>query len=417
MIQPTLEFVPLTAAVPYGVAASLDVLLRIHSPRREDQQPIPPLNLAIVLDRSGSMAGEKLEYAKAAARQAVSLLGPNDLVNLVTFDDEVETVASGAGASDAGALLTAIAAIEAGGSTALHGGWARGVSLLQAPAPGSISRVLLVSDGQANVGERRPALIGRQVERETSAGISTSTLGVGRDFNEDLLEAMARRGDGEYHFVESPAQLPAIFAAELRSMTRTFGRRCSLEVRAADGVRVLDVLNDLDRLPNGRLMLPNLVQGRTVEVLIRLEVGPSSTQHRSLLQVRLAWDLVDGGERQKVLDELALPVVAPEVFAAMPSNPAVHEQALLLETARIKDQAVEALDRGDSMGAQSLLGGAMRAIKNAPHTKATEGELSQLLVLMRELESNDIVSTRKHTKSQSYVRRRSRSDPEPGDLH
>lgn len=411
MTQPKIDFVPLCDAVPRGEPCTLDVLVRVQSPELDQPRAMPPLNLSIVLDRSGSMAGEKLDFAKAAARQAVALLGAKDRLHLVSFGDEVDTVATGAGPEDHDALMLAIDWLVADGSTALHGGWARGVSLLRGPCePGAISRVLLASDGQANRGERRPEVIAHQVQRESAEGISTSALGVGRDFNEDLLEAMARAGDGEYHFVETPAQLPAIFEAELRSLTRTYGRRCSLGFTAADGVRITDVLNDLDRTSTGRMKLPNLVHGRGLEVLVRLELSPTEAERRELFQLRLAWNEVDSGLRRKVSADLSLPAIEPRACQTLPANPAVREQVLLLEAARIKQLAVAALDIGDLHRTRVLLEGALQQIRQGPQSAALGHEQDQLRLLLRELDGQDVVSTRKHSKAQTYNRQRSRPD-------
>jgi Ca-activated chloride channel family protein len=411
-----LDFVPQFDALPRGKAASLDVLLRLHAPELTEARPLPPLNLAIVLDRSGSMEGEKLAYAKAAAKQAVALLGERDRLSVVSFADEVETVATGAGPSDHDVLMRAIEQLSADGSTALHGGWARGVSLLQGGPRevGAVSRVLLVSDGQANRGERRPEVIAHQARRESAEGVATSTLGVGRDFNEDLLEAMARAGDGEYHFVETPAQLPAIFEAELRSMTRTLGRRCSLSLLSGPGVRIADVLNDLERNPSGSLRLPNLVHGRTLEVLVRLDVSASDADARHLLEVRVAWDAVETGGRQHAEAAFGVPVVVAAAFDALSPAPSVVEQALLLEAARVKQLAVAALDAGQWDRARKLLEGALRQVGQGPTSAELEHEKEKLSLLLTDLDSQDATITRKRSKAQSYDRQNSRRRPGSG---
>jgi Ca-activated chloride channel family protein len=276
--------------------------------------------------------------------------------------------------------------------------------------------VLLVSDGQANRGERRPEVMGGQARHESAEGISTSALGVGRDFNEDLLEAMARAGDGEYHFVETPEELPAIFEAELRSMTRTFGRRCSLTLAAGPEVRVREVLNDLERNPTGSYRLPNLVSGRTLEVLVRLEVAAAEAEVRGLLTLKVAWDPVDGegASRQQALAGLSVPMVDPRAFEALRPNPKVVEQALLLEAARVKQHAVAALDEGDWAKARELLEGALGQVSQGPKSAELDQEKAALQRLLTDLETQDSVITRKRSKSQSYERQNSRVGPRSG---
>ncbi|MCI0571101.1 MAG: VWA domain-containing protein, partial [Myxococcaceae bacterium] len=231
MSEPRIECVPLFPAVASDRSTVLDVLVRITPPELERKGERLPLNLALVIDRSGSMAGEKLAFAQQAARHAVGLLEGRDRLSLVVFDDEVETLVVGGTASEQKALLAAIEGIDTRGSTALHAGWHQGSRHVAAGrAPGQLDRVILLSDGQANRGETNPDAIAAHVRRMAVEGVSTTTMGEGLDYNEDLLEAMARAGDGDYHFIESPAQLPDIFAAELHGLMATFGRAVSLGV-------------------------------------------------------------------------------------------------------------------------------------------------------------------------------------------
>src|SRR5262249_19875682 len=158
----------------------------------------------------------------------------------------------------------------------------------------------------ANVGETNPDAIATDVNRLARQGVSTTTMGLGDDYNEDLLEAMAQSGDGNYYYIESPKQLADIFQTELQGLMATFGNKVSLGVHPQGDVTVADVLNDLDRLPTGRLKLPNLIAGMPVLVLVRLSVPPM-TGERELCRFRLAWDAPKEAGRQKVVSALRLP--------------------------------------------------------------------------------------------------------------
>jgi Ca-activated chloride channel family protein len=171
----------------------------------------------------------------------------------------------------------------------------------------------------------------------------------------------------------------------------------------------VDVLNDLDRTEDGALRLPNLVHGRTVEVLIRLEVLPGVHPGAELLRARLSFDDT-AGNRQRCQAGLTLPIVSPEGFSGFSPHPEVLEQALLLDAARTKRRAIQAMDAGDRRGARSLLSRVLDRVDGAPKTDGTTQERAQLLRLLQTLDHGDVVSTRKLTHAQSYTRQRGRSD-------
>mgnify|MGYP002779651046 CR=1 FL=1 len=306
MKPPAVELVPLRPAVRSDAPTALDVLVRITPPAVEAAGARPALNLGLVIDRSGSMGGQnKIGYARDAAAFAVRELAPTDRVSLTIFDDKVETLAASGPAADRDRLLRLIAGIHPGGSTALHGGWAEGAKQVAGHlVAGGLNRVLLLSDGLANVGESRPDAICTDVHAASAKGVSTTALGLGNDYNEDLLEAMARSGDGNYYYVESPRQLAAIFRTELRGLSATVGTDALLALEPGLGVAVADVLNDLDRDPDGRCRLPNLVSGFPVLVVLRLEIPPASGECR-VLTVRLEWTAPCTGARARELAQTA----------------------------------------------------------------------------------------------------------------
>ena len=238
-------------------------------------------------------------------------------------------------------------------------------------------------------------------------GVSTSTLGVGDEFNEDLLEAMARSGDGDYHYIESPSQLPSLFAAELQGLMGTLGRKVSLGLEVPEGVRVLDVLNDFDRNSFGRAQLPNLVYGRTLDVVVRLQVSAKASV-TPLLSARLAWDDAKGGERKKVRAPLAMPRVSDAEYAQLPDRPEVQELAALLLGARARRLAMRQIDQGDYVATSVTFVTAQEAIAALPSSPATCQELVDLEQLRSELSAGQVAKARKKSGSQSYDRQRSK---------
>jgi Ca-activated chloride channel family protein len=207
MTIPTLLLTPRRAALLAGHDNELDVLVRVQAP--EAPAGIPPrhaLHLALVIDRSGSMAGEPLEHAKRCAEFMLDGLQDSDRLSVVAFDNQVATLAPAARLGDKTAVRRAIRAITSGGNTDLHRGWLQGAETL-APHTGTdvVSRVILLSDGNANSGLTDSKQISSQCAELARTGVTTSTYGLGRAFNEELMIDMARHGKGTRTTAARPA--------------------------------------------------------------------------------------------------------------------------------------------------------------------------------------------------------------------
>jgi Mg-chelatase subunit ChlD len=191
----------------------------------------PRINIALVLDRSGSMAGAPLDAAKEATRRFTSFLGTGDRVTLVAFDDEVR-VLDGPGPVDQDRLGAAIDGIRPGGSTNLSGGWLTGRTHVQSDLGDGTNRVVLLTDGQANRGIVEPSQLTGITGGALEARVTTTCIGFGSAFNEDLLGAMARAGGGNYWYVENTDQMADIFSQEIEGLVALAAQNLTIEVRA-----------------------------------------------------------------------------------------------------------------------------------------------------------------------------------------
>jgi hypothetical protein len=202
--------------VPRGEPVTLRLMVSFQ-PEPRPKQARRALNVAVVIDRSGSMSGGKLDDVKEAARTLFRALGPADVFSLAAFDSSVYPVLPpGTVAEIGGAAERAIDGIHTGSSTNLCGGYEQGgLFAVQASSPERTSRVLLLTDGLANEGIIEPAGIAAVVDRYRSLGIGTSTVGVGSGYNEELLGLMAERGGGATYFLRSASEAPAVFSEEL----------------------------------------------------------------------------------------------------------------------------------------------------------------------------------------------------------
>src|SRR5580693_730988 len=203
-----------------------------------------PLNIAVVIDHSGSMAGAKIEKTKQAAMQLIDQLTPQDNLALIEFDDTVDILFPTQHVVDREALKAQVQRIEPGGSTALYAGVeAGGKQLLKIDSRTErINRVILLSDGLANVGPSSTAALkglGRSLSRQ---GVSVTTIGVGDDYNEDVMAGLAEASDANYYYVQDAERLPEIFAKELGGLQTVTARDVVVTIACSDGVQPVDLI-------------------------------------------------------------------------------------------------------------------------------------------------------------------------------
>jgi Ca-activated chloride channel family protein len=416
MQPPQIELIPGRPAVRDDEATILDVLVRITPPLPEIHVLRPPINLGLVLDRSGSMSeGRKMEHAREATIFAIRQLLPTDRVSITIFDDRVETIAPSAPVTDKAGLVAQLKKINPRGSTALHAGWASGAQqVLEHVAWQGLNRVLHLSDGLANYGLTDPDAICGEVRGMAGKQVSTSTIGVGDDYNEDLMGAMARAGMGNYYFVENSVQLADIFQTELQGLMATTGRRAELTVRPGPGVELALVLTELERGPAGQIKLPDLVSDMPVSILVRLKVAPQPGRSE-LCHFHLAWDPT--GEtplvRQELEVSLALPTVAAAEWEKLPVDPAVQEQLALVMATRAREEYQAALHRNDLGSARQILDRMREVYANAPQTSEILADLANLAATQAMLDLGQITGSRKMSHGQAYYRKQGRRAPPP----
>jgi len=358
---------------------TIDVLVRVVPPEEDNSESKrPKLNLSVVLDRSGSMGGEKMSHAREAAKYCVDQMLSTDRMSTVIYDQIVDVLIPSQEVRNKAAMKSEIDRIEARGSTALHEAWVRGgLQVSDHLEIDAVNRVLLITDGQANVGETNVSTIVHQTRELAARGVSTSTLGIGRDFNEDLLMPMAEAGNGNSWHVQEPNDMQRIFEVELKGLIAQVGHSVSFGIKPQDGVRVVEVLNDFERDESGRYKLPNLQAGSPLEIVVRLHVPATE----SGTKLHLAdFDLSYIGQNSKLPERATAKFEAEfapaEVFETLAENGQVTKTGLLLVNARARREAVEYIDRQDIEGARSSLAMAMEAT-NAIFSRAPSPELQK----------------------------------------
>ncbi|WP_321493839.1 VWA domain-containing protein [uncultured Desulfobacter sp.] len=238
--------------------APQNVILKItlDAPKLPENTNRPRVNIALVMDRSGSMGGTKIEMAKAAAMEALARLGKNDLFSLVTYDTDVTTLIPAQNVRETAAIIGAIKRIEAGGNTALFGGVSQGAAEIRKNIEDDyVHRIVLLSDGLANVGPSNPADLGRLGAGLFKENISVTTVGVGTDYNEDLMARLAQKSDGNTYFAQSGRDLPRIFAAELGNVLNVVAKQVVVTITLPSGIEPVEIIGREGRIRNNRIEL------------------------------------------------------------------------------------------------------------------------------------------------------------------
>lgn len=390
MEEPQIELIPLRAAVSSDHPTMLDVLVRIIPPAVEVHLKRPPLNLSLVIDRSGSMKGQKIELVRQAACYAVQQLRPSDRISIITFDRAVHTLVNSTLAEDKANIIYQIQQIEPGCGSALHAGWLAGaVQVVKHLNNDHLNRVILLSDGLAGVGERNNQVIGTDVYDLAQRGVTTSTMGVGNAYYENLLMVMARQGGGQYYYIASTQKLPTIFRTELQDLIATIGHSVNLAINPQGPVEIEDVLNEITADHRGRFQLPNLVMGNPLEVLVRLYVPPME-KPSDLSYFRLNWTDPQQELMQKICQVLHLPVMTYRQLEDVLPHPVVQQRVTLMMAARAKKEAMQQIAHGNYEIASQLLKDARRRVLCAPNSPMMEKEAQTLANLNFDLQSRQL---------------------------
>lgn len=366
---------PLKPALVAGMAQKLPVLLRVQAPDAPPAQDRParrPYHLALVIDRSGSMAGAPLHEALRCARHMIEQLAPDDLAALVVFDDRVDTLVAAAPVGDRSALLAALRRVRTGGSTNLHGGWKAGAdALLPNAGAAALARVILLSDGCANVGETTETeVIAACCALAAESGVSTSTYGLGENFNEELMVAMARRSGGNPYYGDSAADLFEPFAAEFDFISNLYARQLRLSLAAPAGVK-LTLLNDYrqeERAGVPVIHLPDLAFGAEAWALVELEIPAELALAEGTVLLQAGASAVSPeGEPVAFSDAtLVLPPVSPALWDTLLENPLVAARRSELEASRFLDAARAKAEHGDWAAVAAMIQEGRRRFADHP---------------------------------------------------
>jgi len=353
-----------------------------------------PLAAVLVIDRSGSMAGDKIDAARLAAERFVNGLTDGDMLSVVTYGSDVSvdfpfTVVD---AASRRAALAVVRRIEEGGGTNIDGGLLAAKSQIdRTRIDGRVARVVLISDGRPTEGDRRSSTLVGHSQGLRQTGITTSTIGLGLDYNEDLMEQLAVVGGGRYHYLKTGVEMARILDAELQHGRNVVASNVMLHLdRAlAPGVRVLEAPGQLDAGNGNKLVIDvgDLAAGEERHVLVKVAVDATSADGVGFAAPELVYKKA-GQSSESLVAHRA------DAFRLLPSNDvaavngsridAVRVRVLQVEASVALTQSMQAWSNGQADKAKADLARARAEVKAAA---ARTGNA----VLMREAKNLDDV--------------------------
>ncbi|MFN3868395.1 MAG: vWA domain-containing protein [Hyphomicrobiaceae bacterium] len=347
--------------MPVGKPGKVYLRLSVKGGKPKNAESRTPVNVALVLDRSGSMAGDRMKAAKEAAEMALGRLAAEDYVALVAYNHNVDVLRPASRLGVENDLKSIIAKLQADGRTALHAGVvAGGEEVKRNLSQRRINRVILMSDGLANVGPSSPRELSELGRELGSMGISVTTIGLGLDYNEDLMQRLAGASDGNHAFVENAADLVKIFNAEFGDALSITAQDIDIVIECRAGFKPTRVMGREAAIDGNRIRMKlNQLQGDNERYfVVELEQPERGTPgDAEVASVSVEYLDLDTGSRARA-DVSAKGSFSRDEKAVQDGiNKAVMTQVATQIATETSEKAVELRDKGDLAGAKKLLEG------------------------------------------------------------
>lgn len=344
---------PVRTRVVVGADGETYVGVWIDAPDAPGRRERPPMALSLVVDTSGSMSGDKIQNARIAASSLLESLQDGDIVSIYSFDNGVREIAAPTTVSTntRGSLMQSVQYLHAGGGTNMYGGVQVGVNrLASTPATHTVRRLVLISDGHANIGPSDPYSLGNLAGNATEYGVQVTGIGVGLDYDENTLGALAVRSSGRLYHLEQPYQMAQILQQEVQLLASTVATDAIIEIHPGPGVTILEGVTTGAEVSDGRLRVPlgSVYAGQQREILFRARVTANRTGNRNLATARFVYRTPDD-ERERRTQEVAIgyEVTRDQVAARGSAQPRVQAMVANFRAAEAQRQAAVALNNGD----------------------------------------------------------------------
>jgi len=394
---------------------TVNLLIKLQAPREKKDQSQPPLNICLVLDKSGSMSGPKLTKTKEAAKLIINRLMPEDSISIITFDDQVQTLIVPQTVNNSQEKFTRlIEHIYAGGGTNLSGGLLKGIEYLtETRSEESINRLLILTDGCANKGITNDGMlvnIARSAKDEDS--IITTTLGFGIGFNEDLLIEMAKATTGNFYFIERSDDAPKFFAEELHGMQQLVAQNISITIQSTEKVTaVRQVTEHPQVISQDKLLIEmgDAQAGEEKRLLLKLEVPGIKTIGQCKI-ADMEMRFIELSEESASLKSVSQPINVNVVDADQENQAEVEvlQELAIQESASARRSALEDADKAikhadveSAKSAAKRLRSAARKLEALPPEIRNDVINNEIRDLNRQADA--LEATSDHVKDKDYV--------------
>lgn len=302
-----------------------------------------PMNLCLVIDRSGSMEGPPLDYVKQACRYVVDLLTPNDVLSIVTFEETAQVLMPPQRVTQKAPILDGISRLTIGNTTNLYDGLNLGLQqIVQSQEAGRASRLLLLTDGEPTVGVRDfPSLV-NAAAMARERGATLTLLGFGPDYNEELLAAMAKRAGGNHYFVARPELIPEIFRSEIEKLMTVVARNLRLKLKLARWVEARNIAGQIPA-PGQRefdVPLADLERGSAMEHILDLEFPNHPLGWYRVAAGRLEYEDCLSGRNAALDVDFVMEFTADPDRYSIPPNPRVASAAQVAAASRAVEKTI-----------------------------------------------------------------------------
>ncbi len=314
----------------YAGGASREHLLVLLKSNSANVGRRMPLNLCLVIDRSGSMEGEPLEYAKRACGYVVDLLEPSDVLSIVTFEEQVDVVMPARRVMNKALVKEHINRIQPGNTTNLYDGMVAGcMQISSLNSNGYLNRVLLLTDGEPTAGIKDFNSIVQQVQEQKKRGISITALGFGGEYNEELMAGIARRSGGNYYYIAQPALIPEVFRRELETLMTITAKNVNVRMTLSRGVQgryVYGVPGPHFTQKTIEFQLPDIERGSAVSNLSELEFDRHVPGTYRVVKVDVSYDDAVSGRPETISVDAVLDFVNDSSQVEAGRNPVVQRE-------------------------------------------------------------------------------------------